>query len=312
MRVFIAYSHKDYWALERLHTHLAMLNREGQIDTWFDREILAGGNLDKEIFRMLKECNLFLLLVSPDFLASDYCYENEMKQALERYHRGNAHVVPIIVEPCDWGASPLSALKAVPRDGKPISTWTNHNNAFVDIVMELRRIIEANKNVAQAQVMRVTTEKPHRETRKYRVKRNFDEIDRYDFRNNAYETIRAHFESSIKEIDSIDLLRGRFTLIGPFSFGCTVVNQARNDGIAHITVHMKNSDIGIGDIYYSYLENAPHNTANGAFVVESGEYELFLKSMMSGFSGKEEKLSPQAAAEQLWVEFVERAGLSCD
>ena len=102
MKVFISYSHKDCEALERLHTHLAPLRSEGLIDTWYDRQILAGGKIDAEIGRELESCDLFLMLVSPDFLASDYCVNREMKRALERHREDAAHVVPIIVEPCDW------------------------------------------------------------------------------------------------------------------------------------------------------------------------------------------------------------------
>ena len=71
MKAFISYSHKDEAALRRLHTHLAVLRREGRIDEWFDREILAGGEIDAEIAERLEFSGLFLLLVSPDFLASD-------------------------------------------------------------------------------------------------------------------------------------------------------------------------------------------------------------------------------------------------
>ena len=136
MKAFISYSHKDDVALERLHTHMAVLRREGRLDAWFDREILAGGDLDAEIVEQLESCGLFLLLVSPDFLASDYCVDREMERALERHHAGEAQVVPIIVEPCDWKSTPLRKLKALPRDGKPISEWMNENNAYIDVVKE--------------------------------------------------------------------------------------------------------------------------------------------------------------------------------
>ena len=144
MKAFISYSHKDAWAFDRLHTHLAMLRREGRIVEWLDRETLPGGAIDQEISEELDACDLFLPLVSPDYLASDYCYEWEMKRALERHNAGNVCVIPIIVEPCDWKASPLHRLKALPSDGKPVSEWTNQNNAFVDIVTELRRILIAD------------------------------------------------------------------------------------------------------------------------------------------------------------------------
>ena len=87
MRAFISYSHNDKAALDRLHVHLKNLTREGRIETWYDRNILAGGELDAEIERELEASDLFLLLVSPDFIASDYCVEREMRRALERRDR---------------------------------------------------------------------------------------------------------------------------------------------------------------------------------------------------------------------------------
>lgn len=110
----------DAAALEHLHTHLANLQREGHIETWYDREILAGDALDDEIERELEAADLFLLLVSPDFIASDYCVERELQRALEGHEAQEARVVPIIVEPCDWiTLKPFRRLKAVPEDGNP-------------------------------------------------------------------------------------------------------------------------------------------------------------------------------------------------
>ena len=145
MKALISYSHKDNWALDSLHTHLVMLRRENKITEWFDRKILAGGDLDQEISEQLESCHLFLPLVSPDFLASNYCYEKEMTRALERRDAGVLRVVPIIIEPCDWKASPLGKLKALPRDGKPVVEWPNKNAAFLDVVSELRRILSEDK-----------------------------------------------------------------------------------------------------------------------------------------------------------------------
>jgi hypothetical protein len=137
---FISYSHRDKKALERLHVHLAALRRERTISTWYDREILAGADIDDEIRLNLAQADIFLALVSPDFLASSYCYEKEMQSALERYAAGTLRVVPVILEPCDWMLTPLGKLKAIPNDGMPVSTWTNENSAYLDVVKELRRL----------------------------------------------------------------------------------------------------------------------------------------------------------------------------
>ena len=313
MKVFVCYSHKDEAVLKRLRTHLAMLRRDGRIDEWFDREILAGGEIDAEIAERLESSELFLLLVSPDFLASDYCVEREMERALERHRSGDARVVPIIVEPCDWTSTPLRDLKALPQNGKPISEWTNENNAFLDIVQELRRVLDAEgvpRAFEQGEAA-VQTEPVQTGVRRYRVKRDFDQIDRSDFREAAFGVMRDYFERAVSEIDAIEDLRGRFTSLSATSFTCTIVNRAREHGTAHITVHGRRENVGFGDISFSFAENAPSNTANGMFTVEADEYELYLSSMM-GFGGQQERLTPEAAAEQLWENFLEQAGVTSD
>ena len=313
MKAFISYSHKDDRALERLHTHMAVLRRDGKIEAWFDREILAGGDLDAEIDEQLESCGLFLLLVSPDFLASDYCVGREMERALERHHAGEAQVVPIIVEPCDWKSTRLRKLKALPRDGKPVSEWTNENNAYIDVIKELRRVLEADEmplNMPEKTSAR--SRSPWPDTRRYRVKRDFDEIDRSDFREAAFAVIRDYFKRAIEEIDAIEDLRGRFVSLSPVSFTCTIVNRARERGTAHITVHCRGGNFSLGDIFYSFTENAPPNTANGCFTVQADEYELFLSSSMMGFGRPEERVAAEAAAGRLWEDFLERAGVTCD
>ena len=125
---------------------MVMLERAGKIETWHDRKLLAGSTIDREIDEQLKGCELFLALISPDFLASDYCYSREMEVALERHHAGETRVVPIIAEPCDWRSTPLGEIKAVPKDGEPIAKWGNPNDAYLDVVNELRRIIDRGES----------------------------------------------------------------------------------------------------------------------------------------------------------------------
>ena len=227
MKAFISYSRKDEAALERLHIHLAVLRREGRINEWFDREILAGGEIDAEIAERLESSELFLLLVSPDFLASDYCVEREMGRALKRHRSGEAKVVPIIVEPCDWSSTPLRNLKALPSEGNPISEWTNENTAYLDIVQELRRVLEAEEmpRAAEQEEATIQPESSRSRFRRYRVKRDFDEIDRSDFRQTAFAAIRDCFERAVAEIDAIEDLRGRFVSLVPHTNVCTIQPQ---------------------------------------------------------------------------------------
>jgi len=150
LKAIFSYSHRDTEKLERLKTHSAMLVREGRMTLWHDRDINGGTPLDREIAERLSDCEFFLPLLSPDYLSSGYCYNREMRHAIARHRKGELRVVPVILEPCDWRSSPLGRFKALPRDGKPISTWDNENEAMLDVVTELRRLIKAPRAVGHA------------------------------------------------------------------------------------------------------------------------------------------------------------------
>lgn len=318
MKAFISYAHRDRAMLVRLHAHLAMLLREGGIVGWYDREIVAGAVIDPEISAQLESSELFLALASPDFLASQYCYDKEMTRAIARHEAGHMAVVPIILEPCDWLSSPLRQFKAVPRDGKPISEWTNQNAALLDVVTELRRLV-ASRSGSTSEATTAPAAEPRAAVApsvasKYRVKRTFDRIDRDDFRSQAFEVIRRYFEESVKELDGVEGLRARYRGMGPTSFTCTVLNQMIKSGHqseGHITVHAAAERL-LGDIYYSLSPLATQNTANGSFNIECDDYHLFLRPGSFSAADRNRTWAPQEAAARLWGEFLEQAGIRYD
>ncbi|HYU76793.1 MAG TPA: TIR domain-containing protein [Ktedonobacteraceae bacterium] len=142
LSVFISYAHEDELLRQQLETHLSLLRRGGSIADWHDRQIMPGAQWAQEIDEHLETASIILLLVSPDFLDSDYCYDIEMKRALERHQRGKARVIPIILRPCDWRTSPFAYLQCLPRDGEAVTTWQNLDEAFTTIADGLRRVIE--------------------------------------------------------------------------------------------------------------------------------------------------------------------------
>jgi internalin A len=121
VRAFISYSHKDESLRAELETHLKLLNRKGLLDLWTDRRITAGAEWKEEIDENLEGANLVLLLVSADFIASDYCYGKEMHRALERHAAGDARVIPIIVRDVNWRSAPFAKLHVLPKDGKAVA-----------------------------------------------------------------------------------------------------------------------------------------------------------------------------------------------
>ena len=136
--VFVSYSHQDEALHDELAKHLKALEYEGIIRPWHDRKITAGKDFSKEIDIMLNRASFILLLVSPDFIASEYCWGREMKRAMERHDAGEARVIPIILRPVDWHQTPFRQLLALPKDGKAVTSWTNRDDALVDIARGIR------------------------------------------------------------------------------------------------------------------------------------------------------------------------------
>jgi TIR domain len=138
--IFISYSHRDHRLLEELKTYLVPLERSGLI-FWSDPDIRGGNNFSEVIDEKLNTAKIILLLVSADFLKSNYCYSIEMTRALERHELKEARVVPIILRPSDWKNTPLSKLQVLPSNGKPLKNWANRENAYQHIVEEIRAIV---------------------------------------------------------------------------------------------------------------------------------------------------------------------------
>jgi anti-sigma regulatory factor (Ser/Thr protein kinase) len=119
--------------------YLIWQSRRNEIITeWHDRQIGAGEDWKSSIDERLERADIILLLVSADFLESDYCFDIEMKRALQRHDAGEARVIPIIVRACDWTSSPFGRLQALPRDGKPVSSWESPDEAWASVASEIR------------------------------------------------------------------------------------------------------------------------------------------------------------------------------
>ena len=131
-------------AIKELRKHLSLLKRQGVIRDWYDREITAGTDWKGEIDGHLNSAGVILLLVSPDFVASDYCYEVEMKRAMERHEAKEARVIPVILRQVDaWHEAPFGKLQALPRDAKPVNRWADRDEAFADVARGIREAVRS-------------------------------------------------------------------------------------------------------------------------------------------------------------------------
>jgi uncharacterized protein YjbI with pentapeptide repeats len=140
INIFYIYSHADEELRLELEKHLAILKRQGIINEWSDRCIKPGSEWEEEIFENMEKAKLIFLLVSADFMASDYCYNIELSHALKLHRMGESIVVPIILRPVDWHTSPFGVLHVLPRNGVPVVSWKNRDEAFLDIAMGIRRL----------------------------------------------------------------------------------------------------------------------------------------------------------------------------
>jgi tetratricopeptide (TPR) repeat protein len=147
--VFISYAHEDDELCQEFIKHLIQIKRDGLIRAWHDRRLTGGSEWAGQIDEHLNSADIVVLLVSPDFLASQYCYDIEMKRALERDAAGEARVVPVILRSCDWQTSQFAKLTALPEDGKPVVKWETHDDGFLDVVKRLRRVVRELREPVQ-------------------------------------------------------------------------------------------------------------------------------------------------------------------
>ncbi len=142
IEVFFSYAHEDEQLRDELAKHLKLLERQKVITAWHDRKITAGTEWSGQIDKHLESAKIILLLVSADFLASDYCYDVELKRAMERHEAKEARVIPVILREVDWEGTSFGKLQAIPKNAMPVTNWSNRDQAFADIARGIRRAVE--------------------------------------------------------------------------------------------------------------------------------------------------------------------------
>ncbi|SRR6266567_2164118 len=143
LTLYYCYASEDKMLRDELDKHLMALKIQGRITTWHQGEVQAGSEWKREISVRLKQSDVILLLVSPDFLASEEIYRGEMAQALIRHEQHQALVIPILLRPADREGTPLNRLQALPANGKPVTQWNNRDEVFFEIAQGIRNAINA-------------------------------------------------------------------------------------------------------------------------------------------------------------------------
>jgi len=150
IEVFFSYSREDKPLRDKLEIHLSNLKRQG-ISAWHDRLIVAGSEWKREIDHRMQTADIILLLISPNFVASKYCNEVELPQAMRRHEAGEACVIPILLSPiARWKTQPFAKLQVYPNGGTPVTQWKNQDAAFVDVVEGIAVAVETRQEQKQA------------------------------------------------------------------------------------------------------------------------------------------------------------------
>ena len=184
--IFFSYAHEDEPLRKELEKQLSFLKRQGIISGWHDRDIQAGQEWEHEIDRHLNTAQIILLLISPDFMDSDYCYSVEMKRAMERREAREAHVIPIILRPTLWIDAPFGKLQALPKNGKPVTSWgENHDEAFLEIATGIREIVR--------KLLVPSTPQPSQKT-----KEQYLHMGNIFFERKDYEEALAAYEQALR------------------------------------------------------------------------------------------------------------------
>ena len=314
VRVFISYSHKDEDLRAELVSHLSLLRRQGAIHPWDDRQIAPGIDIDVDIINHLDEADVILLLVSADFLASDYCAD-EAARAMQRHKEGTARVIPVILRPCDWHEAPFGKLKALPNDGEPVVKHASRDDGFLEIAQAVRQVsnpsrhstrLEGKPDFSSATQPRPIQPKPH--SSNLNIRRNFTDRDRHNFINEEFKYISDFFENSLNELQLRNRgLEGDFHRLNAYSFEVRVFVDGQEKGRCGIWI---DSRLGPDNILFS-SRGVDVSGYEELISVDDDGYKLFLKATgMTWFGqmhGKDlNQLTREEAAEYLWSLLIER------
>lgn len=140
LTVVLSYSHKDESLRDELDAHLAVLRRLNIVETWHDRKLIPGQGWDHRIKEMIYAADVILLLLSADFFNSDYCYDEEMRIALERHERGETVLVPVLARPCQWKQTDIASIHGLPKDMRAVSLWEDRDLAWNDVAEGITKI----------------------------------------------------------------------------------------------------------------------------------------------------------------------------
>jgi len=307
-KIFFSYSHKDESLRDELEKHLSILKRQGLIETWHDRRIGAGGDFSHEISSHLEEADIILLLVSSDFLASDYCYDIEMTRAMERHERGEATVIPVILRPCSWHGAPFGKLLAATTDGKPITKFPTLDDGFLEVTSAIEKVVKktqpqsAPEGVDRPEVISRPSIAAAPRSSNLRITRQFSDHDQDEFLEGAFNFICNFFEESLRELESRNPgIQTRGARIDLRHFSAKIYRDGKQISGGRIWYGGRISYPS--GILYSYdADSTSDGSYNESLSVGNDGYTLSLHPLGMPHYGNPpaKQLTEEGAAEYLW------------
>lgn len=279
-----------------------MLKRQGLIDAWHDRRIVVGSELDNSIRSELEKADVILLLVSPDFLASDYCYDVEVKRAMERHAAGEAKVIPVILRHCDWKSAPFGKLLVAPKDALPVKKWPDLDEAFLDVVQKIKDALPKVKSTPDAPIReKLITKSATQATRSsnLRLAKTFTEADKDRFLDEGFSFMSKFFENSLQELERRNEgIETTFRKIDANRFTAVIYRQG--EAVSRCKIQLGGRfETGIS---FSSNDRIDDGSYNESLDVEMDEQGLYFKALgMGDWSSRGERhLTYEGAAEYFW------------
>ena len=279
---------------------------------------MPGEELHQQISTELQEANIVLLLVSANFLSSDYCYEIEMQQAIERHEHGDARVIPVILRPCDWKDAPFGKLMAVPRDGKPVTKHASLDDGFLEVAQAVRQAAEslvessplasaraAARSTATTVPTNAQAELPR--SSNLAVPKEFTDRERDEFLTRGFEYLARYFENSLNELKSRNShVETTFRQTDANRFEAVAYVAGREGSRCGVWIALGGNWGGKG-IFFSHAGISDGNSYNESLSVDDDGLTLHLRPMgLSQFSkGGDHGLTYEGAAESYWTLFID-------
>lgn len=311
-KIFISYSHRDQKWREELDNHLSLLKRQKIVTTWHDRRIIPGDEFKGVIDKNINDSDIILLLISPYFIASEYCFDVEMKRSIERHQNKEARVIPIILEHCDWTSAPFGKLLALPTDGKPISSFLNPHEAFSSISIELRKILvenftsDLNNSINQSNnfVENSIEVEPVRSSN-LTIRKDFTEKEIDDFIEDCYKYIQKFFKNSLEELKRRnDFIDFKINIIDSRQFSVKLFKYQKKVNECMIW-YSDNEHFGNGINYSNSISRLQTGINESLRPTNNGNY-LYLQAFnfFHQLPDKKNTHSKESAAEYYWSQLI--------